>query len=179
MNGLDEPVVRKNNSWFLDHDAMGKKNSNGAIFLDENISLKTRPYTMIVYGHNMKSGAMFGDLRKYRDYAYCARHRVFSFDTMYEEGRYAVFSVAVIHVEPGMSRYVDFNCLTSMDRETRRKELEKLESLDEGGVVLEVDEEDQLLLLITCTGDDRERLVVSARRLRDGEKEDSLLFRSE
>ncbi len=179
MNNLDEPVVQKNNKYFLNHDAAGKKNSNGAIFLDENISLKTRPYTMLVYGHNMKSGAMFGDLRKYKDYAYAARHRVFSFDTMYEDGKYAVFSVAVIDVEPGMSRYVDFRCLLADNREVRKKELEKLESLDEGGAtVLDVNEEDQLLLLITCTGDDSERLVVSARRLRDGETEDSLLFRA-
>ena len=180
MNNLDEPVVQKNNTYFLNHDAMGGKNSNGAIFLDENISLKTnRPYTLLVYGHNMKSGAMFGDLRKYRDYAYAARHRVFSFDTMYEDGKYAVFSVAVIHVEPGMSRYVDFRCLLADNREVRKKELEKLESFDEGGAtVLDVNEEDQLLLLITCTGDDSERLVVSARRLRDGETEDSLHFRA-
>ena len=180
MNNLDEPVVQKNNTYFLNHDAMGGRNSNGAIFLDENISLKTnRPYTLLVYGHNMKSGAMFGDLRKYRDYAYAARHRVFSFDTMYEDGKYAVFSVAVIHVEPGMSRYVDFRCLLADNREVRKKELEKLESFDEGGAtVLDVNEEDQLLLLITCTGDDSERLVVSARRLRDGETEESLHFRA-
>ena len=180
MNNLDEPVVQKNNKYFLNHDAMGGKNSNGAIFLDENVSLKTnRPYTLLVYGHNMKSGAMFGDLRKYKDYAYAARHRVFSFDTMYEDGKYAVFSVAVIHVEPGMSRYVDFRCLLADNREVRKKELEKLESLDEAGsTVLDVNEEDQLLLLITCTGDDSERLVVSARRLRDGETEDSLHFRA-
>ena len=178
-NGLDEPVAKKDNTYFLDHDAMGKKNSNGAIFLDERIFLElNRPYTLLLYGHNMKSGAMFGDLRKYRDKAYCARHRVFSFDTMYEEGRYAVFSVAVIHTEPGMSRYVDFNGLTSGDREYRKKELEKLEHLDENGSLLDVNEEDQVLLLITCTGDDSERLVVSARRLRDGEKEDSLHFRA-
>ena len=180
MNNLDEPVVQKNNTYFLNHDAMGGRNGNGAIFLDGNISLKTsRPYTLLVYGHNMKSGAMFGDLRKYRDYAYAARHRVFSFDTMYEDGKYAVFSVAVIHVEPGRSRYVDLNCLMSPDRDIRKAELEKLERLDEGGAtVLDVNEEDQLLLLITCTGDDSERLVVSARRLRDGETEDSLRFRA-
>ena len=128
MNGVDEPVVKKDNTYFLDHDAMGKKNSNGAIFLDERVSLLTRPYTLLLYGHNMKSGAMFGDLRKYKDYAYCARHRVFTFDTMYEEGKYAVFSVAVIGTEPGTTRYIDFNCLTSDDRELRKKELQKLGS---------------------------------------------------
>ena len=57
--------------------------------------------------------------------------------------------------------------------------LVRINRLNQGGAtVLAVDEEDQLLLLITCTGDDTERLVVAARRLRDGEREDSLHFRA-
>ena len=37
-----------------------------------------------------------------------------------------------------------------------------------GGAKTGFDEEDQILLLITCVGDENERLVVAARRLRDG-----------
>ena len=36
--------------------------------------------------------------------------------------------------------------------------------------------DEQILLLITCTGDDDHRLVVAARRLRDGEGENSLTY---
>ena len=52
---LDEAVVQRNNVYYLDHDAMGNSNVNGALFLDSGINLKTRPYAYIIYGHNMKS----------------------------------------------------------------------------------------------------------------------------
>ena len=46
-------------------------------------------------------------------------------------------------------------------------------------IMLDVNEEDQLLLLITCIGDDDERLIVAARRLRDGEKGNSLTMKKQ
>ena len=42
MEGMEEPVVRKDNTFFLTHDALGRRNSNGAIFMDERTSLLTR-----------------------------------------------------------------------------------------------------------------------------------------
>jgi len=35
--------------------------------------------------------------------------------------------------------------------------------------------DDQVLMLVTCNGDDNERLVVAARRFREDETEESLL----
>ena len=46
-------------------------------------------------------------------------------------------------------------------------------------MILDVTEDDQLLPLITCVGDDDERLVVAARRLREGETADRLIMRVE
>ena len=40
--------------------------------------------------------------------------------------------------------------------------------------MIDVNEEDQLLLLITCVGDDDERLIIASRRLRDGEQANNL-----
>ena len=65
MDDLDEPVVRKDNSFFLNHDAMGKKNGNGAIFMDQHTDLLMRPYTILLYGHNMSRHRMFGDVNLY------------------------------------------------------------------------------------------------------------------
>ena len=84
---VDEAVAQKDNQFFLNHDATGKKNSNGAIFLDSGIFLTTRPYTFILYGHNMKSGNMFGRLKKYKESAYFHKHRIITFDTLYEDGQ--------------------------------------------------------------------------------------------
>ena len=67
---LDEPVVQRDNTFYLTRDYRGYHNVNGAIFLDENCGLKTRPYTLTIYGHNMKTGAMFGGLRNYENINY-------------------------------------------------------------------------------------------------------------
>lgn len=178
MDDLDEPVGLKDNSFFLDHDVTGRTNSNGALFLNEDTKLLTRPYTLIVYGHNMKTGAMFGNLRKYEKNSYYVQHRLLSFETLYDEGRYAIFSVARIRLTPGTSRYYSLYALESMDRETRRNAVSALAKMSMHGAIVDVNEEDQLLLLVTCTGDDDERLVVAARRLREGEREDALQLRS-
>ena len=177
MDGLDEPVAFRDNEFFLSHDAMGQRNANGAVFMDEDTNLLTRPYTILLYGHNMKSGAMFGSLHKYEDYAYLHQHRVFRFDTLYEEGQYAAFSVAVISLTPGTGRYFSLADLLSADRQTRKRAIASLGSLSVHQVILDVNEEDQILLLITCVGDDDERLILAARRLRENETKDSLTLK--
>ena len=60
---LSEAVVQRDNEYYLRRDYRGYHNNNGAIFLDEDCGLATRPHTLILYGHNMKTGAMFGGLR--------------------------------------------------------------------------------------------------------------------
>ena len=167
MDDLDEPVVLKDNEFFLNHDAMGKRNSNGAIFMDEGTRLLTRPYTIMLYGHNMKSGMMFGNLRKYTDPTYCRKHRTLRFDTLYEEGQYEIFAVVTISVTPGKARYLNLWGLESTDRETRKDALASLKRANSYVSTAEVSEEDQILLLITCVGDDDERLVVAAVRMKD------------
>lgn len=176
MDDLEEPVALKDNTFFLNHDAMGKRNANGAIFLDEYTGLLTRPYTLLLYGHNMKTGAMFGNLRKYREPAYALHHQTLHFDTLFEEGAYAVFAVGEISLVPETAGYVPLEDLRSTRRSVRKAALKSLIGASEIGLALDVNEEDQFLLLITCTGDDDHRLVVAARRLRDGEGENSLTY---
>ena len=177
MDSVDEPVVLKDNSYFLTRDATGKKNVNGAIFMDSGTRLETRPYTVILYGHNMKSGSMFGRLRKYRDGDYLRKNRFITFDTMYEDGRYAVFAAAEINVVPGTSGYFDIWSLDDNTRAGREAAFRKLESRAISGVSVDVQPEDQILLLVTCVEDDDYRLIVAARRLRDGETESTLTYR--
>ena len=170
MDDLDEPVAQKDNTFFLDHDAAGLHNINGAIFMDENTKLLTRPYTVFLYGHNMKSGAMFGNLRKYRKAEYCQAHRDISFETLYEEGQYEIFAVTLIRVTPGLSGYVNLWDLDSADRTIRREAIAQLRKNSQYYSTLKVGEEDQLLLFITCEGDDDQRLVVAAKRVEKEKK---------
>lgn len=169
LDGVDEAVARSDNTFFLNHDATGKKNSNGAIFLDEGVTLTTRPYTLILYGHNMKSGNMFGRLKKYKESSYFYKNRIITFDTMYEDGKYEVFAVAEINTVPGTAFWYDVYALMTDNRADREDAIRTLEQRSFVRGTVDVQADDQLLLLVTCLDGDAERLVVAARRLREGE----------
>ena len=179
MEGVDEAVVQNDNTFFLTHDAMGNKNYNGAIFLDAGISLLDRPPCLLLYGHNMKTGAMFGGLKKFEQAGYAYKHRIIHCDTLYEEGTFVIFAVSRISIVRGMTRYTDLYALTSLEGSVRREALSSLIAADLAGMVTDVTEEDQLLMLITCTSDDDERLVVAARRLRENETENQITIRGQ
>lgn len=167
---LREPVVQRDNEYYVTHDASGRRNSNGAIFLDVNADLSTRPYTLILYGHNMKSGAMFGCLRNYEYAGFCEKHPILTFNTLYEEGRYVIFAVGKVSDRLIDENYVDlFRLSTSMKTEDRQSAIDTLKASSMRRFQADVRPEDQLLLLITCTDEAGERRVVAARRLREGE----------
>ena len=174
MDQLEEAVGRKDNTYYLTHDISGKRNSNGAIFADSGINLLTRPYTIFLFGHNMKNGNMFGRLRKYKESAYYYKHRIIRFDSQYEDGQYAVFAVADINTEPGNPGYYNLWSLDSNRRDERQAALDTLLARSVHAGMLDVQPDEQLLVLVTCDQKETDRLVVAARRLRDGESEDHL-----
>ena len=142
---------------------------NGALFLEETISLKSRPDTYIIFGHNMKTGEMFGSLRMFENVSYYRENAVIDFNVLYEDGQYVIFAVADIDTVQGMSRYVPFMLLPGMEAGPRNDAIRKLQAYSSIVSPVRVDAEDQLLLLVTCDGTEDSRRVVAARRLRFGE----------
>lgn len=171
---LDEAVVQRDNSYYLRRDYQGYHNVNGAIFLDESISLESRPYTLMLYGHNMKTGAMFGSLRNYEDIGFYKKAPFITFDTMYENGRYVIFSVATVSLKRGNRHYVDLAKLNSTSRSRREEAISELLAASLYSCEIRMSPDDQLLLLVTCVDDDDERRIVAARRVRESETEETL-----
>lgn len=168
---LDEPVAQRDQSFFLDHDAKGKKNANGSVFLDDRISLETRPPTLVLYGHNMKSGHMFGCLRNYENLSVYKANPFITFDTLYEDGRYVVFAVSRVSTDPALKCYLDSADVFSENISRRQNAIDTLLSSSVYYGRVGVTPEDQLLLLVTCMDDPADRRIVAARRLREGETE--------
>ena len=168
---LEEGVTQRDSVYYIDHDALGRSNANGAVFLDPAVSLKTRPYTLILYGHNMKSGAMFGSLRNYEKSAFYYGNPFITFNTLYEEGRYVVFAAGIVSLEEYDRHYLDLFALTGSSVRERQAALDTLKAVSANGCPVDVRPDDQLLLLVTCVDREQERRVVAARRIRDGESE--------
>ena len=171
---LDEAVTQRDNVYYLDHDATGNSNVNGALFLDSAIGLKTRPYTYIIYGHNMKNGTMFGSLRNYENSTFYHNDPFITFDTLYESGRYVIFAAGSVSTEEHGNNYVDFFSLRSANIPERQAAIDVLISASVHTCTVDVQADDQLLVLVTCVEKDEERRVVVARRIREDEDEAEL-----
>lgn len=66
--GVDYPVVQgKDNGHYLHYTFDGKANKAGSIFLDYRNRADFMDSKVILYGHNMKDGSMFSNLKKYQD----------------------------------------------------------------------------------------------------------------
>ena len=78
--GIDYPVMQS--SWeepeyYLRRDYRGNYDINGSLFLQADCILGESK-NLTIYGHNMNSGAMFGNLDRYASYDYWKAHpRVF------------------------------------------------------------------------------------------------------
>lgn len=69
---IDYPVVYRDNDYYLKRDFYGEKNRHGTIFLDENCTFDG--HFLLLHGHNMKDGTMFGSLRDYKQKNFANEH---------------------------------------------------------------------------------------------------------
>ncbi len=64
---------------YLRRNFYGKYSQSGVPFLDGRCSLQST--NLIIYGHNMRNGTMFSDLKKYVDIDFLNAHRTVKFET--------------------------------------------------------------------------------------------------
>ncbi len=102
----------------------------------------------IVYGHNMKSGNMFGMLPRYSKKSYWNEHKTIHFDTLYAKGEYEVLAAFYSRVGDSFEyyRYTDLT-----DEENFYEFIMQIEKnkLYDTGVTAEYG--DSLLTLSTCS----------------------------
>lgn len=113
-------------------------------------------------------------LHKYDTISFLRNHAVITFDTQYEEGQYAIFASGTTFLDPGSIRFADYYNLPDAAGAERAAILERLRRASDYQIDLDVSEDDQLLILVTCVGNDRERRFIAARRLREGENKNTL-----
>ncbi|MCR5799568.1 MAG: class B sortase [Lachnospiraceae bacterium] len=166
---IDYPVMQTtNNDYYLDHNYNQEYDKNGSIFLDKDCDPAFPNDNMIIYGHHMKSGRMFGNLNYYAKESYYKEHPVILFDTIYEEGQYEimyVFRSKIYSEEEIVFKYYKFIDATSEDEfYSNMEEMEKL-SLYDTGVTAEYG--DKLITLSTCDNTENNgRFVVVAKKIK-------------
>lgn len=168
---IDYPVVQHwNREYYLRRDFYGKDNANGQIILDTGCDPYTPSYNLVISGHHMNSGAMFGKLQQYKDAEFWRAHKVVEFDTLMERKRYVVFaafySADYDENEEGF-RY-SVNIQYKRDADEWLKEIHAYQIYYTG---IEAEFGDEFITLTTCDHSRRDdgRFVVVARRIREGE----------
>ena len=75
---LEYPVVQSKDNNFYLHRGLDKHYKySGTLFIDYHNNSDFTDDNTIIYGHNMTSGRMFGNLKKYKSKSYLAQHRYF------------------------------------------------------------------------------------------------------
>lgn len=170
---VDYPVMltKTDADYYLTRNFNGQSDINGTLFMDARTDLGPRSTNIIVYGHNMKSGEMFGGLKKYLDENYWLEHKKISFDTIYEKGTYEIFAVCLAQVQYRDTtgfRYYDF--IQADSEEEFQEFLDNIEQLSVFTATEMPTYGDELLTLSTCNNYVEDgRLFLVAKKCTDAE----------
>lgn len=168
------PVVYRDNRYYLDHDFNGHQSASGTLFLDVNHPLTANAQNLLIHGHSMFDGSMFGLLTHYQRVETLKAHPLISFSTLWEKETYAVFAVLKVSSKIGDARYFDYASHPALASDADfNAYIESVRARSIFDIPVDVRPTDALLTLSTCLDDDR--LVVLARKLRAGESRDELL----
>lgn len=165
---INYPVVQTNDNDYYLYRNYRKENSNyGSIFIDKNSDIENTNSNIIMYGHNMKDGSMFGDLLKYEDEEYYNNHKYIEFVTNTNSSTYEIIAVFKSRIfyknEKDVFRYYYYTDLDTEEDYNYYIDNCKQLSLYDTGVNAEYGE--QIITLITCEySSENGRMVVVAKK---------------
>ncbi len=145
----------------------------GSIFLDSSSSIERGSKNLVIHGHNMTSSDdMFHYLLEYNNLDFLKEHPIISFDTIYEEAMWKVFS---IYITPGNNDRDDFFPFVKSDFTSNRDFMEYIYKIRVRSLFnidnIDINEDDQILTLSTCSYElPNYRTIIVARKVRDGEE---------
>ena len=140
------PVLQgKDNDYYLNHDAYGKHNYMGSIYLDYRVNIDSSK-KLLIYGHNSSNIDMpFKILEEFYDKDYYDNHKYVDLTTSTTKKRYEIFSV---YVEPTDYSYMNINFNSEEEYLNHLKKLKSKSMYDTG---VEVTKDDEILILQTCS----------------------------
>ena len=157
------------NDYYLHHNVYGAEDINGAAFFDSRCSIFPQDDQVIIHGHNMKGGAVFGSLNQYRDVGYLRNHPLITLETLAGVDYYVPYAITDVNVDMGADNYF-LEIVWDFEPEDFEQFTGYLKEKSYYSIPVDVRYGDRLLTLSTCSyvySDSR--LVICARKLRAGE----------
>lgn len=145
---LDYPIMQgADNNYYLSYLPDGTKHRNGSVFLDYRNAADFSDKNTLIYGHESRTGDMFGILKSYRKQSFYEENPVIHIYT--PEKDFTLVLVAGYLVDSGIeSPPIVFNSETDF--------LEHVETVKKRSFFnssVEVNEDDRLVSLCTCAYD--------------------------
>ena len=167
---INYPVVQTPNDpeYYLRRDFYGKDSTAGTLFVDYRCDIVNPTTNTIIYGHNMRSGTMFGGLKRYLTYDYYQSHKTIIFKTLYEEQEYEVVGVGLSEVGyDDDDTYKYYNFIDAVTGSELQEFLDNIQSLSVYDETIDISSTDKILTLSTCnTYKEDGRMFIVAKRVR-------------
>ncbi len=163
---INYPIMQTgDNEYYLTHTFERNTNIAGSIYLDYRSAADFSDRNTIIYGHHIKNGKMFADLRHYTDEGFYREHPIIYLNTP-EEGNveYEIFSFYLT----GNYRdtYGDTYTYQFADDKAYQEYLDMAVSQSQYDTGVDVSTDDSIITLSTCTNrTDDERYIVHAKKI--------------
>lgn len=163
---LSYPVMQtpNNPNFYLKHNFEKAYSDLGTPYIQENCNLSESD-NLVIYGHHIKGGKMFGALEDYKAESFYKKHKTIQFDTLTEQAEYEIVAVfkTVAYSSEGF-RYYDF--VDAENEEAFDAYVAKCKELTLYDTGVSAAYGDRLITLFTCEYSAQNgRLVVVAKKV--------------
>lgn len=154
---IDYPVMMsRDNKDYLHSSFYKEKLYAGTLFIDALSSKRENQDNLIVYGHNMKDGSMFGTLKKWRSEKYFNEHKFIEIYTETEKRVYLIFAVREVSSNMDLLHYkLDGFTNEEYIQDARNNNIHFREFEDQY-------KNNQIMTLSTCMSNDAKRLIINS-----------------
>lgn len=154
---IDYPVMMsRDNKDYLHSSFYKEKLYSGTLFIDALSNKRENQENLIVYGHNMKDGSMFGTLKKWRSAKYFNEHKFIEVYTEKEKRVYLIFAVREVSSNMSLLHYkLDGFTNEEYIQDARNNNIHFREFEDQY-------KNNQIMTLSTCMSNDAKRLIINA-----------------
>jgi len=156
---VNYPVTHyTDNQYYLTHDIYNRNIMTGWVFMDYRNDPFELNHNTVIYGHNLITGYMFGDLKSTtnKDWYLNPDNQIITYGTLYKEMKWKIFS---IYRTDYTTDYLKTSCFND---EQFMNFVNMIKGRSIYNFNVNVEPNDKILTLSTCTGSNNRRLAIHA-----------------
>lgn len=153
--------------YYLRRNIEGSYSSSGVPFVGYNCSVYPNSDHLIIYGHNMKNGSMFSDIKKYTNKDFWQENKIISFETLEKSSQYEVFAIMNMDVAIGNGHFEFYNYINFHTQDIFDEFLSNVKKYRSYSVDNDPVFGDEIISLVTCGSATTRRYIVMAKLIEE------------